>query len=114
MAKSEHDPMELLGDPVATPSPWKSLAEHARGLARLADFYAEQTPAAMVPIADGENDHDPLEQIHIRALNLVAIAGACRRATWQTLRDEGMTGAAIAALWDVTPQQVSKTLKDRA
>ncbi|MFD4438961.1 hypothetical protein ACFWPK_04185 [Nocardia sp. NPDC058519] len=86
-------------------SPWADLAVQARALADLADQLAGRDPADLAPDEGG----DPLASLDKRALDLVGAAAACRRATWQSLRDGGMTFAAIGRLFprDGKPRTIS-------
>lgn len=95
-------------DTAPEPTSWESLARHARSLADLADQCAAMSPAALAPV-DGSADR--LAELDARARNMVSLAAACRRATWQALADQGMDGAAIGRLWGKQRSTVGKALK---
>ncbi|MFC4373302.1 hypothetical protein ACFO5K_04235 [Nocardia halotolerans] len=103
-----HDPMSAFPPERPEPAdPWESLAAQARALADLADQLAARDPADLAP-TDG---HDPLAELDERALAVRGVVAACRRATWQSLVDGGLTGSEIGRRWDTTPQNVSQVLR---
>ncbi|MEU7480568.1 hypothetical protein AB0A63_31635 [Lentzea sp. NPDC042327] len=101
-----HDPLGALGEPLPTPSPWESLARHARWLAEYAEKAAATDPIVLAPI----DDRDFLAELDERALAIRGIAAACRRHTYQTLREQGVPVAGIAQAWGVSAQAVYKVL----
>ncbi len=101
-----HDPLEALGEPLLTPTPWQSLAQHARWLAEYAEKAAVTDPIILAPI----DDRDFLAELDERTLAIRGIAAACRRHTYQALRDQGVPVAGIAEAWGVSVQAVYKVL----
>lgn len=101
-----HDPLEILGEPLPVPTPWESLAQHARWLAEYAEVAAKVNPIDLAPI----DDRDFLAELDARALAIRSIAAACRRHTYQALRDDGVPVSAIAEAWSVSDQAVYKVL----
>ncbi|WP_043738411.1 hypothetical protein [Nocardia asiatica] len=101
-----HDPLAALEESDAIPSPWESLARHARWLADRAEECAALSPADLAPSAG----RDFLAELDQRALAVVGAVATCRRATWQQLADEGLTRAEIGRRWGVTRAAVSNAL----
>jgi hypothetical protein len=102
-----HDPMELLGEPLPEPlDPWKALADQARWLADYAERCAAVEPEILAPVGD----HDALAELDARALAVRSLAAACRRHTYQALRDGGASVSDIAEAWGRTRQSVNQVL----
>ncbi len=89
--------------------PWAALAEHARALVELADQSAAKAASAAAEL-EPSNLGDPLAELDRLALTIRGTVAACRRATWQALRDEGHTYEAIGERWGVTKQAVRQAL----
>lgn len=118
----EHDPFALLAgtEPVPPPSPWESLARHARELADMAERWANVPPADLAPrweqTGDPDDDvpvlADPLRDLTEAGQIAQRLAAACRREVWARLHDGGlgMTYQQIAALWGVKKAAVGNAL----
>lgn len=106
MHTTDHDPTALLGKPLPNPSPWESLALHARWLADYADKCAQAAPEILAPVGD----EDALAELDDRALNVRSIAAACRRHTYRQLRDNGTSVEDIAEAWGVSISAIYKVL----
>lgn len=87
--------------------PWVSLAQQARWLADAAERVAKQNPADRL---DTDTDINELDMLDTRALNARSVAAACRRHTYQALRDAGWSVADIAAHADTSTKAVYKVL----
>lgn len=106
-----HDPMAVIpGDDLPLPSPWESLAQQARWLAELAERHAHTPASELVPILDDDAPSDVLAELDARALAIRSVVSACRRATWQTLRDQGQTFAEIGRQWGCSGANVRQVL----
>lgn len=106
-----HDPMTAItGDDIHALSPWESLAQQARRLADLADRYAAAAPEGLAPADDLDDPHDILADLDARALAIRSVVSACRRATWQRLRDQGQTFAEIGRQWGCSGANVRQVL----
>ncbi|WP_280410776.1 hypothetical protein [Nocardia asiatica] len=101
-----HDPLAALDEAEPNLSPWEALARQARWLADYADRLARQEPADLAPTGDG----DPLAELDTSANEIVSLVGGCRRATWQALRDDGLTYAEIGRMWGRRHSAVSNAL----
>jgi uncharacterized protein YerC len=94
------------------PTVWESLAWQARQLAEQVERVAALAPADRRQHAPDDNvTVDELSMLDQRALDVRALAAACRRDTYQALRDEhGWTVARIAKHYNVTDKAVYKVL----
>ncbi|HEY3478420.1 MAG TPA: hypothetical protein VGL02_05905 [Streptomyces sp.] len=116
------DPFAAVADaePVPPPSPWESLARHARWLAEMADRMAAVPPAELAPrweqTGDPDDDVpvlvDPLRDLTEAGQIAQRLTGACRRDVWARLHDggRGMTYDQIAALWQIKKAAVGNAL----
>lgn len=85
--------------------PWVSLAQQARWLADAAERVAKQNPADRL-----DTNMNELDILDTRALNARSVVAACRRHTYQALRDAGWSVADIAAHADTSTKAIYKIL----
>jgi hypothetical protein len=121
-AENEHDPFAPLDGvaPVPPPSPWESLARHARALAEMAERWAKVPPRDLAPrweqTGDPDDDVpilvDPLRDLTEAGQIAQRLAGMCRRDVWARLHDggRGLTHEQIAELWGVKRAAVGNAL----
>lgn len=86
-------------------TPWQSLAQQARRLAEAAERVGALGPSER--IGAGVDELDLLDE---RALAVRSVVGACRRDTYEQLREGGWTPADLAAAVGTSPRAVYKIL----
>lgn len=114
----DHDPMALLGEPEPVPTVWESLAQQTQWLADLAQRAATLAPEHRISRPDGAEDDDVAEtdllaDLDARWQAIRAVVAACRRETYQELREQGWSVQQIAEHWGVSDKAVYKVLGRR-
>lgn len=96
-------------------SPLDGLAARARALVELVDSYSELALTELAPTGEkGSPDRvDPFEEVRLAALEVIGEISAARVEVWRELIASGMRQRAVAGLWGVSEQQVSKKVSGR-